>query len=44
MVKKARPKNPKRIRELKKKIHNEVYLHKAISRIADLLSVEILGL
>ncbi len=44
MVKKARPKNPKRIRELKLKINNQAYLEKAISRIAVLLSEEILGL
>lgn len=44
MVKKARPKNPKRIIELKAKINDEKYLEKAISRIAILLSEEILGL
>ncbi|HOJ63623.1 MAG TPA: hypothetical protein PLE45_04310 [Spirochaetota bacterium] len=44
MVKKARPRNPKRIRELKIKINEEQYLEKAISRIAILLSEEILGL
>ncbi len=44
MVKKARPKNPKRIRELKVKINDEQYLEKAIGRIAILLSEEILGL
>jgi hypothetical protein len=43
MVKKARPRNPKRIRELKKKIHTDPYLDLAVSRIAALLSVEILG-
>lgn len=44
MVKKARPRNPKRIRDLKIKINEEQYLEKAISRIATLLSEEILGL
>jgi hypothetical protein len=44
MVKKARPRNPKRIRELKRKIHNEIYLNYAVSRIAGLLSREILGI
>lgn len=44
MVKKARPKNPKRIRELKAKIDTNEYLKLAISRIAFLLSEEILGL
>jgi len=44
MVKKARPRNPKRIRELKIKINETGYLQKAIARIASLLSVEILGL
>ncbi len=43
MVKKARPRNPKRIRELKIKINDNKYLQKAISRIAILLSKEILG-
>ena len=43
MVKKARPRNPKRIRELKIKINDDKYLQKAISRIATLLSKEILG-
>jgi hypothetical protein len=44
MVKKARPRNPKRIRELKIKINTNEYLQLAISRIAGLLSKEILGL
>ncbi len=44
MVKKARPKNPKRIRDLKAKIDTVEYLKLAISRIAFLLSKEILGL
>ncbi|HOV13558.1 MAG TPA: hypothetical protein PK771_04685 [Spirochaetota bacterium] len=44
MVKKARPRNPKRIRELKEKIDTIEYLKLAISRIAFLLSEEILGL
>jgi len=43
MVKKARPKNPKRIRELKEKILTESYLNLAISRIALLIAEEILG-
>ena len=42
MVKKARPRNPKRIRELKIKINEDSYLQKAIARIAGLLSVEML--
>lgn len=44
MVKKAKPRNPKRINDLKDKINNQAYLDKAISRIAILLSEEILGL
>jgi hypothetical protein len=44
MVKKARPRNPKRIRDLKLKIDTAEYLQLAISRIACLLSKEILGL
>ena len=44
MVKKARPRNPKRIKDLKEKIINDAYLDKAISRIALLLAEEILGL
>ncbi len=44
MVKKARPRNPKRIRELKAKIDTAEYLSLAISSIALLLSEEILGL
>ncbi len=44
MVKKARPRNPKRIKELKIKICTNEYLQLAISRIAMLLSEEILGL
>ena len=44
MVKKARPRNPKRIRELKAKIDTTEYLRLAISSIALLLSEEILGL
>jgi len=44
MVKKARPRNPKRIRDLKLKIATEEYLQLAISRIAILLSEEMLGL
>ena len=44
MVKKARPRNPKRIRELKVKINDGQYLEKAIGRIATLLAEEILGL
>lgn len=44
MVKKARPRNPKRIKDLKEKIDNGAYLNKAISRIAMLLAEEILGL
>lgn len=44
MVKKARPKNPKRIRDLRVKINEDAYLQKAIARIATLLSEEILGL
>ena len=44
MVKKARPRNPKRIKDLKEKIYNDAYLDKAISRIALLLAEEILGL
>lgn len=43
MVKKARPRNPKRIRDLKEKIDTDKYLQLAISRIAALLSVEVLG-
>ncbi|MBQ3923127.1 MAG: hypothetical protein II707_07500 [Spirochaetales bacterium] len=43
MVKKARPRNPKRIKDLKDKINDEAYLNKAIGRIAMLLSEEILG-
>ena len=44
MVKKARPRNPKRIRELKIKIVTEVYLQFAIARIAAMLAIEILGI
>jgi|GEM_PF-4255447 len=44
MVKKARPRNPERIRELKIKIDTDSYLQLAISRIAGLLTVELLGL
>jgi hypothetical protein len=44
MVKKARPRNPKRITELKLKIVTEVYLQLAIARIATMLAVEILGI
>ena len=43
MVKKARPRNPKRIRDLKEKIQMDEYLVVAISRIASLLAREILG-
>jgi hypothetical protein len=43
MVKKARPRNPKKIRDLKVKICEESYLRVAISRIAVLLAEEILG-
>lgn len=43
MVKKARPRNPKRIRELKIKISEEAYLGLAVSRIAMLIAEEILG-
>lgn len=43
MVKKARPRNPKRIRDLKVKICEETYLGIAISRIAVLIAEEILG-
>lgn len=44
MVKKARPRNPQRILELKEKVDTDKYMHKAISRIALLLAKEILGL
>ena len=44
MVKKARPRNPKRIRDLRIKIVTETYLQLAISRIASLIAVEILGI
>lgn len=44
MVKKAKPRDPERIKELKIKIVTEVYLQLAISRIAALISMEILGL
>ena len=44
MVKKARPRNPKRIKELKIKIDTEGYLQLAISRIAILLAIKLLGL
>lgn len=44
MVKKARPRNPIRIKELKIKIMTEVYLQLAISRIALLITKEILGI
>lgn len=43
MVKKARLRNPKKIRDLKQKICEEAYLGVAISRIALLLAEEILG-
>lgn len=43
MVKKARPRNPKKIRDLKQKICEESYLKVAIARIAMLLAEEILG-
>ena len=44
MVKKARPRNPKKILDLKEKILNNDYLQMAIGRIAYMLSEEILGL
>ena len=44
MVKKAKQRDPKRIKELKAKILTEVYLQLAITRIAALISMEILGL
>lgn len=43
MVKKARPRNPKRIRELKGKINTTEYLAVAVARIAGLLAEGILG-
>lgn len=43
MVKKAKPRDSKKIRQLKKKIHNVIYLRHAISGLALLLANEILG-
>lgn len=44
MVKKARPRNPARIKELKIKIMNETYLQIAIARLALLITRELLGI
>ncbi len=44
MVKKARHSNPKRIKDLKRKIDTNEYLQLAISRIAWLLTTELLGI
>lgn len=44
MVKKARPKNPARIKELRVKIMTDVYLQLAISRLALMITKELMGL
>lgn len=43
MVRIAKPSNPKRIRELKKKINDKEYLEIAIEKIASTLTNELVG-
>ncbi len=43
MVKKARPRNPQKIRDLQQKICEDSYLRVAVASIAMLLAEEILG-
>ena len=44
MVRIAKPTDPKKLAELKKKIHNNQYLETAIVRIANTLTKEIMDL
>jgi hypothetical protein len=43
MVRIAKPSNPKRIRDLKRKIHKKEYLELAIEKIAQTLTNELVG-
>ncbi len=42
MIRVAKPTDPEKLKELKKKIHDEVYLKKAIQQIATTLTKELL--
>ena len=42
MIRIAKPTDPAKIKELKKKIHNELYLKNAIQQLAQTLTKELL--
>jgi hypothetical protein len=44
MIRIAKPSDPQRLAELKKKIHNDDYMHKAINQIANTITKELLGI